>query len=239
MMQFLRKMMRVPRVSFLRTKKLRPTKNCVTDDISASFSISDDSVSDDTSHSSEQEMNLPYELEDGATFDIDDVGGEKTQNIMFYIDQGLCLNETIGFFDRPLEEDKDTVNSTTILADDRSLTVYNEYTAYYYEDNDMKSIELGTSKKVTFHPDVVSEVMYIKERRSVSSCFAGMSCEGCDSSYTYNKITYSHYSSFFTLIIFSRRIRSSGYLNKTEYFKWLAGGHVKSQLAAYECILQI
>jgi hypothetical protein len=205
MMQFLRKMTQIPPVSLLRTKKLRPTKNRVPGDLSAPQSMTHDSSLDDTSHLSEQETNPSYEVEDGTTFDIDEIGGEKTQNTIFYYGQGVWLNETIGLYDRPLiKKEKYRGKRTLNSDDDRSLVMaydhtpyyYEDDTPYYYEDDDMESIELGTSKKVTFHPDMISEVMYINKRKSVSLRFTEMLCGGCDSSYTNNKCTYPHYSCF-------------------------------------------
>eukprot|EP00978_Attheya_sp_CCMP212_P005045 scaffold11161_cov52-Attheya_sp.AAC.1 len=83
MMPLLRNVMRVPRVSLLRGQKLRLTKNRRASDRSASISISisNDSSSDNTSHLSEQEMNLSDEDEE-----MDSIEWESSKKISFHPD---------------------------------------------------------------------------------------------------------------------------------------------------------
>eukprot|EP00978_Attheya_sp_CCMP212_P011918 scaffold29621_cov33-Attheya_sp.AAC.1 len=175
MLQFLRKTIRIPGVSFLRSKKLRPTKNRVMkNNLPESISISylDESLSDDTSHSSDHEMNLSYENWDESILNngvVDGLGFEETQQICRDIENDMCLNETGLFSEPPTEEEEEkcTVKRTFIPGDDRSITSYNN-AAYYYDDEEFDADGLDQSKKVWFHPDEVTEVRYINKERSVS-----------------------------------------------------------------------
>jgi hypothetical protein len=89
----------MPGVSFLRSKKLRPTKNRVMknnlpESISLSY-LDESSLSDDTSHSLDHEMNLSYENEDESKSNNgvdDDLGFEETQQICRDIEKDLCYD---------------------------------------------------------------------------------------------------------------------------------------------------
>jgi len=182
MLQFLRKTIRMPGVSFLRSKKLRPTKNRVMknnlpESISLSY-LDESSLSDDTSHSLDHEMNLSYEYENESISNnsiVDGLGFEETQQICRDIEQDLYLNETGLFSEPPTEEEEENcaVEITFIHGDDRSITSYND-AAYYYDNEEFDADYLDQSKKVWFHPNVVTEVRYINKKRSVSQCNASV-----------------------------------------------------------------
>jgi hypothetical protein len=179
MLQLFKRTIRISGVSFLKTKKLRPTKKReVKNNIPESIAISylDESLSDDTYYSSDHEMNLSYENEDEPKSNnvvVDDLGFEETQQICRDIEIDLCLSETGSLFSEPTTEEEEEENCSVkrayILGDDQSITSYND-AAYYYDDEEFDSDDLGQSKNVRFHPDVVTEVRYINKKKTVSQC---------------------------------------------------------------------